>query len=682
MKYLQLRQTLNSKGDFVAFDDNEEELSKLQAFIDKAPGSDWYRSLFWYGQDAKDYFVANNNSINNYKGKVISNRLTFDFDCGNDLGKAQSDVQTLLKKLQNDGIKLSESVVVYFSGSKGFHVELAIDENITPDQMKAVCSNIASGLNTFDTVIYNTTRIYRIPNTKHQKTGLYKIPLTLAEVKALSPDEITAIAKHKREAEVKLSAVSYSDIVAKYKVNFTAKASIVVEDTVPDSSELRGLRNVDFSKCPKGTPRCIYALEHGIMVPKSINPAWGGRSSLFFRLATYYRNQGKDKEVTHNLLKGIARLNAMIYKECEPVSKEEIYNQHVASVYSSKSREHHSVGGPGTNAEDPQLKMYCDALHTDHKCCLHGEKASSALKITDVADLFSSYAENLDSNLVKTGINFIDESMKITVGTTTLLVGAPGSGKTTFALNILENANALGQYAMFFSLDMHKNLVYQKLTQKVSKYSQDEILNAYKNKDDKVINEIKSAVQSAYKYTFFEFSKSLSITDMRDIVLHTQQKHGIDIRLVIVDYAGRIPGPYSDIHANANFNALKSPEIAEDTNAAWIYISQVSRNNGDGSTPLRSKRVASNSGAWEESASNVITTWRPFMGVPDDDKYIRMFLAKNRMGAEVEKVLKWNGSKGTVTEFTEQDHIEWQDYEQREREIQKAKSNKTPFPGK
>ena len=682
MKYLQLRQTLSSKGEFVAFDDNDEDLSKLQDFVNKAPGSDWYRSLFWYGQDAKDYFTANNNSINNYKGKVISNRLTFDFDSKNDISAAQADVQTLLRRLQTDGIKLSESIVVYFSGSKGFHIELLIDEHVTPEQMKALCSKMAEGLPTFDTVIYNTTRIYRIPNTKHQVTGLYKIPLTLVEIKTLTEDDIKTLAKSKRDVTVPLTAVAYKNLVTKYNPTpVTSRNSVVVSETM-DSSELRGLRNVDFSKCPKTTPRCIYALEHGVMVPKEINPAWGGRSNLFFRLATYYRNQGKDKEVAHNLLKGIARLNAMIYKECEPISKEEIYNQHIASAYSPKSKEHHSVGGYGTASNDPQLKMYCDALHTETKCCLHTDKTTTALKIDDVANLFTSYAENLDNNIVKTGLHFIDDNMKITVGTTTLLVGAPGGGKTTLALNMLENASKLGQHAMFFSLDMHKNLVYQKLAQKVSRYNQDEILYAYKTRNEKVINEIKQAVNQAYKLTFFEFSKSLSITDMRDIVLQTQEKQGVDIRLVIVDYAGRIPGPYSDTHANANFNALKSPEVAEDTNAAWIYISQIARASGDGSTPLRSKRVAKESGAWEESASNVITMWRPFMGLPEDDKYVRMFLAKNRMGPEVERVLKWNGAKGTVTEFTETDHIEWQEYEQRERDILKAKASKTPFPGK
>lgn len=682
MKYLQLRHTLSSKGEFVAFDDNDEDLSKLQDFVNKAPGSDWYRSLFWYSQDAKDYFTANNNSINNYKGKVVSNRLTFDFDSKNNLPAAQADVRDLLKKLQLDGIVLSQSVVVYFSGSKGFHVELLIDQDITPEQMKALCAKMATDLPTFDTVIYNTTRIYRLPNTKHQATGLYKIPLTLVEIKTLSEDQIKLLAKHKRDASIPLTAVSYDKLVTKYQpTTVSSRAPVVVTET-PDSGELRGIRNVDFSKCPKTTPRCIYALEHGIMVPKEINPAWGGRSNLFFRLATYYRNQGKDKEVAHNLLKGIARLNAMIYKECEPISKEEIYNQHIASAYSSKSKEHHSVGGYGTAANDPQLKMYCDALHTDHKCCLHTDKTTTALKIADVANLFTSYAENLDDNIVKTGLGFIDNNMKMTVGTTTLLVGAPGSGKTTLALNMLESASMLGQHAMFFSLDMHKNLVYQKLAQKVSKYNQDEILYAYKTRNDKIINEIRQSVNDAYKLTFFEFSKSLNITDMRDIVLQTQEKQGVDIRLVIVDYAGRIPGPYSDTHANANFNALKSPEIAEDTNAAWIYISQIARSSGDGSTPLRSKRVAKESGAWEESASNVITMWRPFMGLPEDDRYVRMFLAKNRMGPELERVLKWNGSKGLVSEFTDEDLIEWQEYEQKERDIIKSKSSKTPFPTK
>ena len=72
---------------------------------------------------------------------------------------------------------------------------------------------------------------------------------------------------------------------------------------------------------PKNTPRCIYALEHGVMVP-----GLGERSEIFLRLAAYYRNQGYPKDKAHNALKAVARMNSALYPEAEPMDKVEIYN--------------------------------------------------------------------------------------------------------------------------------------------------------------------------------------------------------------------------------------------------------------------------------------------------------------------------------------------------------------------
>ena len=245
------------------------------------------------------------------------------------------------------------------------------------------------------------------------------------------------------------------------------------------------------------------------------------------------------------------------------------------------------------------------------------------------------------------------------------------SGKTTLCLNIMENANALGQHTMFFSLDMHKNLIYLKLAQKLTNYSQDQVLEIYKTKDRAKIDKIKNAIADKYGKTFFYFSATLTVEEMRDKVLATEEKNNCKIRLVVVDYASRVTSQHNDSYANARYNALKSPEIASDTDAAWIWLNQVSRNSGSGSSPLRSKRVAKDSGDWEESASNVITCWRPFMGKENEDNVMRLFLAKNRMGTEIERPLHWDGARGQVWDMTTQ---EYQDYKEDREPLEQGKT--------
>ena len=163
-------------------------------------------------------------------------------------------------------------------------------------------------------------------------------------------------------------------------------------------------------------------------------------------------------------------------------------------------------------------------------------------------------------------------------------------------------------------MDMNKNLVSLKLAQKLTNYTQDEILKIFREQDQPKMKQIRKAMKDTYGLTYFDFSAAMTLEDMRDKILQTEEETGNKIKLVEVDYAGRIVSDKADSYANAKYNALKSVEVAGDTEAAWLILTQISRNSGDGSSPIRTKRAAKDSGDWEESATNVITLWRPFMG--------------------------------------------------------------------
>src|SRR5690606_30327343 len=123
---------------------------------------DWYSSLYWYPKEAKDYFTSNGNSIRGYQGEAYSNKLFFDLDSKEDVNKAKEDAKELLHRLQQCGVKIEEQVRVFFSGNKGFHIEVPVNAQFKPEELKILCSNIASGLQSFDDVIYNTSRIIRV----------------------------------------------------------------------------------------------------------------------------------------------------------------------------------------------------------------------------------------------------------------------------------------------------------------------------------------------------------------------------------------------------------------------------------------------------------------------------------------------------------------------------------------
>lgn len=655
-----LKEGLNSKPTVISLEDLND-VNKLKSYLNTAPGSDWYTSLFYYPKEFADFVETNNGSFSSYKGPSYSNILMWDFDSKEDLNLAKEDVRQLLSRLGTYtklGSSILNHVTVYFSGNKGFHVALKTNKEFTPEEMKLACSSLAKDLKTFDQVIYNATRAFRLPNTKNDKSGLFKIKINPSILKNENAiEEIKKLSKNKAswdDTTVPLVNIDFIENMLKAKPE---KKSIIVTDDIDDVDGIRGMNSIDFKKA-HGIPKCIYALSQGIM-----KPGEGNRNHIFLHLGNFYRNQGHNKEVVHNILKGISRLNKQLYPESEEFTKEEIWNSVVKRVFSKEDS--NNPGGWGVNPDDPIFLKYCKALKVDCKCAIHDLKLKKhTIKIDEVASEFGNFATNFTDNTVKTGLKFVDDNMKIAVGTTTLLVGAAGSGKTTLCLNMLEHADKANQYSMFFSMDMHKNLLYLKLAQRHTGLAQNEIFKAFKENDRKVIKYINEQIKNNYGKTFFDFSGSLDLEDIKQRIKATEIEHSIKIKIVVIDYASRLRGPYSDSNANEKFNALVSKDIADETDTAVIILNQVSRATGDGSSPIRTKRAAKGSGDWEESASNVITVWRPFMGLNEVfdhenevtyyDRYMRIFLAKNRMGPEVEGVLWWDGAGGQVADMNQE----------------------------
>jgi replicative DNA helicase len=676
-KYIHIKQTLNSKGILVPYEESETVFKNIKSIFGKdAEDLDCYRSLFYYTQEGKDYFDSNNDSVAGFKGKVYSNTLFFDLD-SEDVNKAKEDTKELLHRLQQLGVSVENEVRVFFSGKKGFHVEVPTEKNYEPEELKTICSNIAEGLESFDPVVYNATRVIRILNTRHQSSNLYKIELEPYDIIELSVEQIKEKAKQ-RSKPFTAKSVKNCSIFDKYLTSKPKFKQAVVDDS-NSIDGIRGLDEVDFNACPKNKPRCIHALEHGVMVPGR-----GERSAIYLRLAAYYRNQGLPKESAYGLLKGIARQNARLYPEAEPFSKDELWLTVITSAYSKNWKQ--VPGAVGTDETNSILKRYCDAAgkFTNQACSLHSKKETSKtlVQISDVFDDFSVFATNYNNNVVPTGIKFFDDNVKITTGTTNLLVGSAGCGKTTLSLNILQNANSNNLTSVFFSMDMNRHLVMLKLATKHTGYSQKQILNFYEEKNTKKIEEIKHLLKSNYNKTHFDFSTSLTLDIMREKIFEIEQRTGEKVKFVLVDYAGRISGPFSDVHANANYNALRTVEIADTTDTAMIILSQIARQTGDGATPIRTKRAAKDSGTWEESATNVITMWRPFLGDQERDDVVRFFLAKNRMGKELEQILHWDGERCSIKDMSENELIDYNSVrgDKAEREYLRARSGKVINP--
>lgn len=113
----------------------------------------------------------------------VMDRIVLDIDCPGGLEKAF----TVTKSIMQDLADYSDCINVYFSGSKGFHIEILTAEldivDKTANKPKDSCNQYVNFLNYFmdkysdvDLSLKDVgTRIIRKAHTKHEKTGNYKV---------------------------------------------------------------------------------------------------------------------------------------------------------------------------------------------------------------------------------------------------------------------------------------------------------------------------------------------------------------------------------------------------------------------------------------------------------------------------------------------------------------------------
>lgn len=134
-----------------------------------------------------------------------------DFDAEDDFEKARQDALSAITYLkQKFTYNIPEgSIRIYFSGKKGIHLVVpAVVFGIQPDKhlneyYKVMAQSVAeeTKYGTLDLKIYDRRRLFRLVNSKHADTGLFKIPLTYFELVMMSVDEIKKLAEMPRAVD-------------------------------------------------------------------------------------------------------------------------------------------------------------------------------------------------------------------------------------------------------------------------------------------------------------------------------------------------------------------------------------------------------------------------------------------------------------------------------------------------
>jgi KaiC/GvpD/RAD55 family RecA-like ATPase len=484
--------------------------------------------------------------------------------------------------------------------------------------------------------VYNPARIFRLPYTKHPSSGLYKVPLDHSELQTYTIQEIQDLAKEQYEPEQEVDVNIQID-----------KFQIKQEPSVDSAKESSLLSDLDLTKRPKNLSPWKYALEQGFFPPKQ-------RSNALIILAATYKSLGYSQTKCYYALKAVAELQAQRHDQ-DKFSKEEIYKNVIRPVYSN-------TWEGGTYAEDSfpeQLKEHLIGLGVPrvNEEDLH---ENFVVSIDKGFDAFAKYAENIDENTMKFGIPDLDNILRVQVGHLIGILAGPGIGKTSMALTLLNNTSKEGVKSFFASYDMAGNILIQKLVQRETGMTADEVFDVYREKDTEQIGKFQEVLRKNFNNVSFCFKSGQSIGELRDSIRQEEARLGEEIKLVIVDYLELIRAKSSDA-TQASAEAIQGlREIANDGKVV-VCLLQPNKISSTPDEPLLTYNAAKGSSAIAQAVTAMITCYRPGYSsqTPEEDNYFSINIVKNRMGALGSADFSWHGPTGRIKplEDIEKEHL-------------------------
>lgn len=618
MMFVNLRNGLSSKPALIA---ESEDLSK---YITK--NSDWYRSLYKYTAEQKQK-IEETGSVSGIRD-TLTDTLFFDFDSKDDVEKARQDALTAATRLVENGID-EDSIACYFTGSKGFSLEVTLDELLTPEQFKATVFHVAGDLESFDKVVNDPNRIVRIANTKHNKSGLYKIPLTPEELSETALDDIRLIAKNPR-SESRLLKVSKLPESLRVKLKKEKSIESIAKELTFDIS------SVDMKARPKGIDEARWLLINGFF-----RVGEGERHYAMLCLAATYKNQGYPLEHCNAFLRAVAETQAK--RTGEEIFEEEKIDLITKQVY-----------GPGWQGgmfttKDPTNWLAKYAVKMGLKLDRSDE---GPMQIVDVEDEFTHYVKNIEQNTVLTGIPFIDRKMPLTVGTNAAILGAPGSGKTTLALNILKNCSKKNMTTVFFSLDMHRKRMFEKIMYDVTGLNRADLYDAFKQGRGK---ELVKQMKEQYSNIWFYDRSGTSPAHMAEYIRQVEAHTGTKVKLVMIDYLERVASEKSSDTEASKDIAQKIQDLVMDLDIASITLVQPNKNaySAGPDAPLENLSAIKGSSYLTQSYRNIISLWRPGYSptLSEYDKFMELAILKNDLGELGKTIMGFDGAKGRIRDL-------------------------------
>lgn len=577
---------------------------------------------------------------------IKTNKIVFDFDHKENPEVARQDTLELVSRLTSKGFNRDE-VQICFSGNKGFSVEIETDNRFSRKEFENIISNLAKDLETFDSSVSDEQRLFRVPLTKHNKTKLYKIPLTDSQLAEYSIDKI------KEEADPK----NYSKNIEGFYDTFdswsvcTKLPSYINEVKTTTVKEKKQLEDniiyedrLELSRKPSWMSSTKFALQEGFF-QKGEGKLEGNRNTAFMILAATYKSNGYPKEIAWRMLKGVAELQAK-RNSCEEYNDQRLWKEIVCHVYSDKWR-----GGTYSEKETNILKVTAERFNLKED----SDGNRNLTNIDQSIERFKRFASEFSKNRIMFGLESLDDKIVFTSGMLVGLLGAPGSGKTTFSNNFMKTTSMKGERVLYECLDMTENFQIARLVQNYVNLSFEQILSMLEtNTPTKELMKAFDKVSEDYENLSINYRSGTTIDDIESDIKTHYALYGEYPRLVVVDYLEKIRGPFTDATALSGHTASRLADLAREYNLCLFVLLQPQKSAGDARNPLLSMRKVKGASVIEQDCRAIMTLWRPGFDpeTEENDKYASIAIVKNNMGGTCKMDYMWDGRSGQIRDMT------------------------------
>lgn len=252
------------------------------------------------------------------------------------------------------------------------------------------------------------------------------------------------------------------------------------------------------------------------------------------------------------------------------------------------------------------------------------------ITVDDTSDIYSGgtlvrayekdiplHTENIDFGLMKS-------QLRATMGGDVVTIaGRSGTGKTALVLQMMENAyKKSGMRSLFFSVEMSLGAICQRM-HGIDFYRHNDNPIDLDHLRDECWNDWNKACQtrSFQKYApdwLIACDKGFHIDSLEARINGARNKFG-KIEIVAVDYMQLLEGEGRDRRNEVSYIARKLKQIAKRCNVIILSLSQTSRANEDGTSPVKLHHLKE-SGDIEEASDLIIGLWK---GAEDDHIFVQ-----------------------------------------------------------